>query len=83
MQTKYIALSNVCKGSIAVVGNGPISESDRDLINSHNCVIRFNDQRNKLKDDKTDVLVLRYNTLHLSHNDLIIWPVIFLFLLNY
>lgn len=76
LQTKYIALSNVCEGSIAVVGNGPISESDRDFINSQNCVIRFNDQKNKLKYDRTDVLVLRNNTLHLSQKDFTIWPVI-------
>ena len=76
MQTRYFELSTVCKGSIAVVGNGPISEADRDLINSQNCIIRFNDQKNKLTDERTDVLVLRNHTLHLSQINSTILPVI-------
>uniref|UniRef100_A0A6C0IY35 Uncharacterized protein n=1 Tax=viral metagenome TaxID=1070528 RepID=A0A6C0IY35_9ZZZZ len=76
LQTRYISLSNVCEGSIAVVGNGPISKADRYFINSQNCIIRFNDQKNKLKDERTDVLVLRNNTIHLSQKDSTIWPVI-------
>jgi len=76
LQTRYIALGNVCEGSIAVVGNGPISEADRDLINAQNCIIRFNDQKNKLENERTDVLVLRNNTLHLSQKDSTLLPVI-------
>lgn len=76
VQTRYIALSSVCEGNIAVVGNGPISEEDRKLINKNDCIIRFNDQKNKLEHEKTDVLVLRNNTLHISQPDNIILPVI-------
>lgn len=76
VQTRYIALSSVCEGNIAVVGNGPISEEDRSLINKQDCIIRFNDQKNKLEHERTDVLVLRNNTLHISQRDDILLPVI-------
>ena len=76
VQTRYIALSSVCEGNVAVVGNGPISEEDRNLINKQNCIIRFNDQKSKLEHERIDVLVLRNNTLHISKRDDIIWPVI-------
>ena len=76
IQPGYVDLSSVCNGSIAVVGNGPVNEEDRKLINNHSCVIRFNDQKNKLEHERTDVLVLRNNTLHISQPDSIVLPVI-------
>jgi hypothetical protein len=76
LQTTYVALSSVCKGSIAVVGNGPISEADRAFINAQDCIIRFNDQKNKLEHERTDVLVVRNNALHVSQKDSTLLPVI-------
>lgn len=76
MYPNYIELSSICYGDIAVVGNGPINQEDRNLINTHDCVIRFNDQKNKLEHEKTDVLVLRNNTLHLSNAASTVLPVL-------
>lgn len=46
--------------SVAVVGNGPLSVSDRALIAFSSIVIRFNDVNNKLKGEKTTVRVVRH-----------------------
>ena len=52
-----------CRGRVAVVGNGPLSEKDRTRINtdaSFECVVRFNDARSALDEtDRTDVLATR------------------------
>ena len=52
------------KKSIAVVGNGPISEDDLNKINNYDIVCRFNDCKNYRKNDKITHLVVRqrYNT---------------------
>ena len=76
MYPKYVDFSQVCSGKIAVVGNGPINESDRKFINQHDCVIRFNDEKNKMPHEKTDVLVLRNNALHLASKHVVVLPVI-------
>lgn len=48
-----------CNGVVAVVGNGPLTSDDRDAINSHACVVRFNDMKNKTFEDKTTLHVIR------------------------
>jgi hypothetical protein len=75
-QTRQTVLKNVCEGNIAVVGNGPISESQRKIINNYDCIIRFNDEKNKLNGERTDLLVLRNNTLFLGTADVNVLPVI-------
>ena len=44
---------------VAVVGNGPITEADRQLINNFDIVYRFNDCKNMKKGDKITHLVVR------------------------
>ena len=44
---------------VAVVGNGPISENDRRMINSCQCIIRFNDAKNRRPNERTDVQIVR------------------------
>ena len=46
-------------GTIAVVGNGPISEEDRKNINKFDTIIRFNDMKNKNAGEKTSIQVVR------------------------
>lgn len=46
---------------VCVVGNGPLSRSDREAIDKCQKVIRFNDTKNKLDYEKTDLLFLRDN----------------------
>lgn len=51
----------VCQGKVAVVGNGPLTEDERKEINDkYDCVVRFNDMKNKKKDDVTTLHVSRY-----------------------
>ena len=53
-------MDEICKGSVALVGNGPISEEDRAKIESFDCVVRFNDMKNKRPGERSDVHVSRY-----------------------
>ena len=48
-------------GNIALVGNGPLSETQRKEINTKNFnfVLRFNDMKNYRNGDRVDVLVCR------------------------
>jgi len=46
-------------GTVAVVGNGPISDEDRKNINKFDTIIRFNDMKNKTKKEKTSIHVVR------------------------
>jgi len=45
---------------VAVVGNGPLHESDRVLINRSANVVRFNDMNNFRHGERTSVRVVRY-----------------------
>ena len=58
--------------SIAVVGNGPISEQDRLIISLSNIIIRFNDVKNKKNEERTTIHVIRYP--HFAYVDaLFVW----------
>ena len=58
--------------SIAVVGNGPITEQDRLTINLSKIIIRFNDVKNIKKGERTTIHVIRYP--HFAHVDtLFVW----------
>jgi len=46
-------------GTVAVVGNGPISEEDRKNINKFDTIIRFNDMKNKTRGEKTSIHIVR------------------------
>ena len=46
--------------NITVVGNGPLSSQDRAEIESSDCVLRFNDMKNKREEEKTDIHVIRF-----------------------
>lgn len=59
-----------CKGEVVVVGNGPISESDRQQINNAECVFRFNDTKNYIEGDKIDYHVIRRNGLHMTGEEM-------------
>lgn len=52
-------ITNPKEPSVAVVGNGPITEYDRQLINNFDIVYRFNDCKNMKKGDKITHLVTR------------------------
>ena len=51
--------SKILRGNIAVVGNGPISEEDRNNINKADRVIRFNRLKNYRKGERFDVHATR------------------------
>lgn len=44
---------------VAVVGNGPLSENDRKMIDKCQCIIRFNDAKNRRSNERTDLQVVR------------------------
>ena len=46
---------------IAIIGNGPISNYQRKIINSYDIIVRFNGTKNLKKNDKTTVLAIRQN----------------------
>jgi hypothetical protein len=59
----YELIKETFEPSVAVVGNGPLKESDRYLINKFDKVYRFNDCKNMKKGDKITHLVIRqFNT---------------------
>lgn len=73
-------IADVCgNGTIAIVGNGELHADNHQEINGCGCVIRFNDMKNKRKEDRMDVLVLRHNAIDsIDHNmksSVILWPV--------
>lgn len=49
-------------GSVAVVGNGPISHADRTAIESHQIVVRFNDVNYMHAGERTTIHVVREPT---------------------
>jgi len=53
---------NSFDGSVAVVGNGPISEGDRRTIEAHGVVVRFNDANYLRAGEKTTLRVVREPT---------------------
>ena len=71
---------NVLKDTVAVVGNGPISEEDRSNINKANCVLRFNDLKNYKTGERFDVHVTRFSNgywsgMHLLHHAPYVLPI--------
>ena len=58
---KYNSIEKFINGSVAVVGNGPLSNEDRYNINKANCVIRFNDLKNFKQGEKCDIHAVRYH----------------------
>lgn len=57
---------------VAVVGNGPISENDRKMINKCQCIIRFNDAKNRRSNERTDLQIVR-RKLALGRIDRMFW----------
>lgn len=49
-----------CKGKVAVVGNGPLSQQDRNEINASKCIVRFNDMKNMKKGERVTIQATRY-----------------------
>lgn len=76
-----VMFDDVCAGDVAVVGNGPLSDADRESIEKHQCVIRFNDTKNLREGEKTTILALREHVLsriiRRTPADTVIWPVVF------
>lgn len=78
-------LCSVCSGKVAVVGNGPITDEDREKINSdgrYDCVVRFNDMKNRQDGEKTTIHASRYAQSHFPGVTLIdddsgvhLWPI--------
>ena len=51
---------------VVLVGNGSISEKDREEINKSSCVIRFNNMKNFKTGDKVDAVAVRDNGLNVK-----------------
>ena len=62
--------------NITVVGNGPISENDRQKINDGKCVLRFNDMKNKRQGDKVSFVAVRDNMYNHVSTDVPLLPII-------
>lgn len=54
-------LDNFVSGTVAVVGNGPLSEHDRRDINNSDYVIRFNDLKNFRDGERCDIHAIRHH----------------------
>ena len=67
---KYIMshINNISIQKIAVIGNGKISDKDRENIKKCNLICRFNDAKNYKNNEKTDILFVRqhghYGKIH-------------------
>lgn len=76
---KYSNIEGLIKGTVALVGNGPISNKDRDEINENDIVIRFNDLKNFRNNERCDIHVIRYDygfyNIKSRPDNSIIWPV--------
>lgn len=77
---KYKSIENFINGTVAVVGNGPISDEDRYNIDKADCVIRFNDLKNFKHGERCDIHAIRYTDgtfpgLNLNPKNSIILPV--------
>ena len=77
---KYKSIEKLISGSVAVVGNGPLSNQDRYNIDKADYVIRFNDLKNYKYGERCDIHAIRYNNgtfsgLNLSPKNSIILPV--------
>jgi hypothetical protein len=55
------ALNEIVPSVVCVVGNGPLSDSDRAVIDMFDCVIRFNDMKNRCAGEKVTILATRYD----------------------
>lgn len=53
------SLENLCRGYVAVVGNGPLLDSDRAEIEDYDCVVRFNHVANWRQGERFDLHVSR------------------------
>jgi hypothetical protein len=60
-EVRIVSLIDVCPNhaTVSVVGNGPLSEEDRAVIQQSQCVVRMNDCRNRRPGERTDVVALR------------------------
>lgn len=47
---------------VCLVGNGPLSSKDRELIAACPFIVRFNDMKNREQGERTDLLILRKNS---------------------
>lgn len=54
-------LNDFVSGTVAVVGNGPLSEQDRLNINNSDYVIRFNDLKNFRDGERCDIHAIRHH----------------------
>lgn len=54
-------LDNFVSGTVAVVGNGPLSAQDRLNINNSDYVIRFNDLKNFRYGERCDIHAIRHH----------------------
>lgn len=54
-------LNDFVSGTVAVVGNGPLSEQDRLNINNSDYVIRFNDLKNFRPGERCDIHAIRHH----------------------
>ena len=67
---QYIDTSRKFANKIAIVGNGTITDSDRELINNCGLIIRFNHMTRLNPDDEIDILISRkYISNYLGIND--------------
>lgn len=64
-----VSVPTGAEGEICVVGNGPLSDSDRDSIDKCHKVLRFNDTKNRQPSDRCDIHVMRKHYTHPSATD--------------
>lgn len=79
----FIRLEDICEsGKIALVGNGPLTHEDREYIKNFDCVVRFNDMKNRRTGERTDILVTRKGyggggiQKYASNSEYAVWPIV-------
>ena len=67
--------------SVVLVGNGPLSELEREKINDYDVVIRLNNMRNCIRGEKTTILCTKHDlwnqVKNKVNNNTIIWTLKF------
>lgn len=57
------------EGEVCVIGNGPLSQSEREDIGKCHKIVRFNDTKNRLPSERCDIHIMRQHYSHPSHTD--------------
>lgn len=68
-ETTEINKPSGIEGEVCVIGNGPLSYSEREEIARCHKIVRFNDTKNRLPSERCDIHIMRRHDVHPSYTD--------------